>query len=468
MTLFGTLSFWLSLTSTTSARMLRSGHNREDCGFFGITEGQCRGLGCAWDPVDPNPTNQPWCYKTHNPNNSYVFDDASVGRWGGMCTCPDGRQYAVGDHFDSCATLACYGGIISYFPTDTDAGKCVQRRDTDEGAHMKVTCAKADGIPPVVIPAPGTPAPGTPNPATPAPAPADRTDCGFNGITEEQCRDRGCAWGPVDPNPTNVPWCYEMTTSTAPTLTCDDVWASPATDSSGTHSCGDRIGWLKNNESGRLPDAAAKERVATEFPAVCGPCDGGSDNGGGGGGGGMGGYTHHPGRNCYTGHGGVDIDVAGVSGMTPATCAARCDADSTCDCVTFAPASGLCWKRRACEEGGWTRDTSYDVYVKPTTPTPAPPPTPPMPSPPPPPRTGGTDAQTTRFLSYNVLYAALAGRVGGVADAIRTVDPEIVSVQELWSEKGALTAALNAREAAAGTGRSWAFAEGGATERVWD
>lgn len=33
-----------------------------------------------------------------------------VGIYGGICTCPDGSSHMVGDHWDSCRSLACYGG----------------------------------------------------------------------------------------------------------------------------------------------------------------------------------------------------------------------------------------------------------------------------------------------------------------------------------------------------------------------
>jgi len=41
----------------------------------------------------------------------------SVGLWGGICTCPDGQQYQVGDRGDACGSLACEGGV---------AGQCEQ------------------------------------------------------------------------------------------------------------------------------------------------------------------------------------------------------------------------------------------------------------------------------------------------------------------------------------------------------
>ena len=54
------------------------------------------------------------------------------------------------------------------------------------------------------------------------------------------------------------------------------------------------------------------------------------------------GYTLYANSNCYSGHGGVDIDSTPVQPQTAAQCTARCDADAQCDCVTCAPGSRVC------------------------------------------------------------------------------------------------------------------------------
>jgi len=53
-----------------------------------------------------------------------------VGVWGGHCTCPDGRVYAVGDEGNMCQSVACDGGIQG----DCPGGET-------EGAFRKVICA---------------------------------------------------------------------------------------------------------------------------------------------------------------------------------------------------------------------------------------------------------------------------------------------------------------------------------------
>jgi len=91
---------------------------------------------------------------------------------------------------------------------------------------------------------------------------------------------------------------------------------------------------------------------------------------------------------------------------------------------------------------------------------------------------GNVDRTSTRFMSFNVYYAGLAStwRVEGIVDAIRTADPEIASIQEMWHEKPQILARLNAKEngsrsvtgSGTGTGRRWRFATGGRTETTWD
>lgn len=36
-----------------------------------------------------------------------------------------------------------------------------------------------------------------------------RVDCAFSGVDEQGCVAKGCCWGPVTPNPDNLPWCFQ-------------------------------------------------------------------------------------------------------------------------------------------------------------------------------------------------------------------------------------------------------------------
>jgi len=62
--------------------------------------------------------------------NVLATADGSAGIWGGVCTCPNGRTYPVGDRGDFCATISCAGGA---------SGECIK----EEGpwAHQSVKCA---------------------------------------------------------------------------------------------------------------------------------------------------------------------------------------------------------------------------------------------------------------------------------------------------------------------------------------
>ena len=53
-----------------------------------------------------------------------------VGGWGGLCKCPNGQEYLVGDNVDGCATLACDGG----------AKVNCNKWEDDRWKHRKVTC----------------------------------------------------------------------------------------------------------------------------------------------------------------------------------------------------------------------------------------------------------------------------------------------------------------------------------------
>ena len=45
--------------------------------------------------------------------SNYYRGESGVGGWGGVCTCPDGQEYNVGDNNNACGSLACYGGTIT-------------------------------------------------------------------------------------------------------------------------------------------------------------------------------------------------------------------------------------------------------------------------------------------------------------------------------------------------------------------
>eukprot|EP01013_Petalomonas_cantuscygni_P031379 TRINITY_DN57584_c0_g1_i1.p1 TRINITY_DN57584_c0_g1~~TRINITY_DN57584_c0_g1_i1.p1 ORF type:complete len:512 (+),score=89.60 TRINITY_DN57584_c0_g1_i1:36-1538(+) len=43
------------------------GPYRVDCGYVGIDQEKCVAKGCCWEPINPNPSNYPWCFNKGNP-----------------------------------------------------------------------------------------------------------------------------------------------------------------------------------------------------------------------------------------------------------------------------------------------------------------------------------------------------------------------------------------------------------------
>eukprot|EP00276_Gloeochaete_wittrockiana_P018185 CAMPEP_0184341240 /NCGR_PEP_ID=MMETSP1089-20130417/9855_1 /TAXON_ID=38269 ORGANISM="Gloeochaete wittrockiana, Strain SAG46.84" /NCGR_SAMPLE_ID=MMETSP1089 /ASSEMBLY_ACC=CAM_ASM_000445 /LENGTH=975 /DNA_ID=CAMNT_0026669427 /DNA_START=135 /DNA_END=3059 /DNA_ORIENTATION=+ len=49
---------------------------------------------------------------------------------------------------------------------------------------------------------------------------SNRVDCGYVGIDQDQCQQKGCCWSPVSPNPNNLPYCF-FTSAGPPTPSCN-------------------------------------------------------------------------------------------------------------------------------------------------------------------------------------------------------------------------------------------------------
>ncbi|KAJ3269605.1 hypothetical protein HDV01_001166 [Terramyces sp. JEL0728] len=49
--------------ATTVSSQSATSTAKVDCGYTGVTSTQCASNGCCWDPISPNPSNVPWCYK---------------------------------------------------------------------------------------------------------------------------------------------------------------------------------------------------------------------------------------------------------------------------------------------------------------------------------------------------------------------------------------------------------------------
>jgi len=59
-----------------------SDSDKIDCGMFGTSELECENNGCCWEPVEPNPTNLPWCFQNtdyEDPCGSFIWTEAGPG-----------------------------------------------------------------------------------------------------------------------------------------------------------------------------------------------------------------------------------------------------------------------------------------------------------------------------------------------------------------------------------------------------
>ena len=93
-------------------------------------------------------------------------------------------------------------------------------------------------------------------------------------------------------------------------------------------------------------------------------------------------FVAFDGTTCHDGSGCKPLDKEGVAIDSLAACAARCDADADCGCVTWQAAGGAhggrCWKRAACVPYHFEADAAFSTYVsKKRTPLPTGPQAPP-------------------------------------------------------------------------------------------
>merc|ERR1712241_1160443 len=77
-------------------------------------------------------------------------------------------------------------------------------------------------------------------------------------------------------------------------------------------------------------------------------------------------YLDFIGFNAWEGHGAIemDIDWNAPTGFSIEDCKQRCDDDDDCDCVTYLPLRGDCWKRSACVPYLMDQDHTYSTFAK--------------------------------------------------------------------------------------------------------
>jgi len=70
-----------ALVSTISAQCIVDPKLRDDCGYLGITQGECESRGCCWSPTDPV---YPWCFFSSNEECSIYQVQSSTPIRNGM------------------------------------------------------------------------------------------------------------------------------------------------------------------------------------------------------------------------------------------------------------------------------------------------------------------------------------------------------------------------------------------------
>merc|ERR1712151_1087411 len=70
--------------------------------------------------------------------------------------------------------------------------------------------------------------------------------------------------------------------------------------------------------------------------------------------------------NCYSGHGGDNIDDDSNVRYTESeySCSQYCESTRDCECATFEPGSGRCWRLRWCNIGQCQYEHQFKVYVR--------------------------------------------------------------------------------------------------------
>jgi len=155
----------------------------------------------------------------------------------------------------------------------------------------------------------------------------------------------------------------------------------------------------------------------------------------------------------------VEDEGAGV-GSTVYTnsaeeCQRRCDETGGCESFTICPGWYKCWmKDRSLTGSEPTKQTAdcRTYYKRSCDAAPPAPPTAEVPVPTPAPASGcsGAACQTIEVMSYNTEYRDYDARMGGYADQIKAVAPDIVGLQECQNIDG--LARLSGYTAVSGTG----------------
>jgi len=158
--------------------------DRRECGHSGTDQAGCEAHGCCWSPLDPDPQELPWCFykaghtTTPKPNS---------------CDVPE-------DQMEDC-------GHMGSTEASCEAAGCCWQPITPNPSN-RPWCHKPSGGPGPAPTGPTTPHPHPPPSGKCAVEDDNKLDCGIVGTEQQSCEAAGCCWKPLNPNPSNLPWCY--------------------------------------------------------------------------------------------------------------------------------------------------------------------------------------------------------------------------------------------------------------------
>lgn len=132
-----TLPFVTAAPSTAPQCQL-PGERRQECGYLGITQGECEAKSCCWSPIS-GPVNYPWCFY---PN------DVDCGEY----VAQDIQQTPTGIS----AILKLKGSGCNYYGADIETLKMTADFETDTRLHVKIfdPNVKRWEVPETLIPRP--------------------------------------------------------------------------------------------------------------------------------------------------------------------------------------------------------------------------------------------------------------------------------------------------------------------------
>ncbi|KAM8976960.1 uncharacterized protein RCH25_036908 [Pelodytes ibericus] len=172
-------------------------HKRVNCGPPGVSPEQCKENGCCFDSSIPGVK---WCFKPEIKKETIQCAVHTKSRVNcGQSGIDMDQCFAKGCCFDSSE----HDSIWCFYPDITDVSNC----DTTK-PHSPCEMGYASRIVPFRY---ATNLSKLLVEEQCAVAPRERTECGFRGITKEDCIQRGCCF---DSNIPEVIWCFNIHRST--------------------------------------------------------------------------------------------------------------------------------------------------------------------------------------------------------------------------------------------------------------